>query len=42
VEGKVPMGAGLSSSASVVVAAGCAMPDSSGLSRSPVELTKIC
>ncbi|MGB7752050.1 MAG: galactokinase family protein, partial [Candidatus Acidiferrales bacterium] len=42
VEGKVPMGAGLSSSASVEVAAGYALLESSGLSRSPVELAKIC
>src|SRR6202050_5248945 len=36
VEGKVPMGAGLSSSASVEVAAGYALLESSGLSRSAV------
>ncbi len=42
VEGKVPLGAGLSSSASVEVAAGYALLESSGLSRSPVELAKIC
>jgi galactokinase len=42
VEGKVPMGAGLSSSASVEVTAGYALLESSGLSRSPVELAKIC
>src|ERR1700678_1761645 len=42
VEGKVPMGAGLSSSASVEVAAGYALLESSGLSRSAVELAKIC
>jgi galactokinase len=42
VEGKVPMGAGLSSSASVEVAAGYALLESSKLSRSPVELAKIC
>jgi galactokinase len=42
VEGKVPMGAGLSSSASVEVAAGYALLESSGLSRSPMELAKIC
>src|SRR6202142_3707086 len=42
VAGKVPMGAGLSSSASVEVAAGYALLESSGLSRSPVELAKIC
>src|ERR1700683_4149552 len=42
VEGKVPMGAGLSSSASVEVAAGYALRESSGLSRSAVELAKIC
>jgi galactokinase len=42
VEGKVPMGAGLSSSASVEVATGYALLESSGLSRSPVELAKIC
>ena len=42
VEGKVPMGAGLSSSASVEVAAGYALLKSSSLSRSPVELAKIC
>ena len=36
------MGAGLSSSASVEVAAGYALLESSGLSRSPVELAKIC
>jgi galactokinase len=42
VEGKVPMGAGLSSSASLEVAAGYALLETSGLSRSPVELAKIC
>jgi galactokinase len=42
VEGRVPMGAGLSSSASLEVAAGYALLESSGLSRSPVELAKIC
>ena len=42
VEGKVPMGAGLSSSASVEVAAGYALLESSGLSRSPADLAKIC
>jgi galactokinase len=42
VEGKVPMGAGLSSSASLEVAAGYALLESSGLSRSSVELAKIC
>ncbi len=42
VEGKVPMGAGLSSSASVEVAAGYALLESSGLSRNPMELAKIC
>jgi galactokinase len=42
VAGKVPMGAGLSSSASVEVAAGYALLESAGLSRSPVELAKIC
>jgi galactokinase len=42
VEGKVPMGAGLSSSASVEVAAGFALLETSGLTRSPVELAKIC
>jgi len=42
VEGKVPMGAGLSSSASVEVAAGYALLESSGLSRGAVELAKIC
>src|ERR1700735_2633251 len=41
-EGKVPMGAGLSSSASVEVAAGYALLESSGLSRSAVELAKVC
>jgi galactokinase len=41
-DGKVPMGAGLSSSASVEVAAGYALLESSGLSRSLVELAKIC
>jgi galactokinase len=41
-EGKVPMGAGLSSSASVEVAAGFALLETSGLSRSPLELAKIC
>jgi galactokinase len=41
-EGKVPMGAGLSSSASVEVAVGFALLESSGLSRSPVELAKLC
>jgi galactokinase len=42
VEGKVPMGAGLSSSASVEVAAGYALLAASGLSLNPVELAKIC
>jgi galactokinase len=42
VEGRVPMGAGLSSSASVEVATGYALLESSGLSRSPVDLAKIC
>jgi galactokinase len=42
VEGKVPMGAGLSSSASVEVAAGYALLRNSGLSRSAMELAKIC
>ena len=42
VEGKVPMGAGLSSSASVEVASGYALLETSKLSRSPVELAKIC
>jgi galactokinase len=42
VEGKVPMGAGLSSSASVEVASGFALLETSGLTRSPVELAKIC
>ena len=42
VEGKVPMGSGLSSSASVEVAAGYALLETSGLSRSPLELAKIC
>jgi galactokinase len=42
VEGKVPLGAGLSSSASVEVAVGYALLESSGLSLSPVELAKIC
>jgi galactokinase len=42
VEGKVPMGAGLSSSASVEVAAGFALLEISGLTRSPVDLAKIC
>lgn len=42
VEGKVPMGAGLSSSASVEVAAGYALLAASGLSLHPVELAKIC
>jgi galactokinase len=41
-DGKVPMGAGLSSSASVEVAAGYALLESSGISRNPVELAKIC
>ncbi len=41
-EGKVPMGAGLSSSASVEVAVGYALLESSGLSRSPVELAELC
>jgi galactokinase len=41
VEGRVPMGAGLSSSASVEVAAGYALLETSGLSRSPAELAKI-
>ncbi len=41
-DGEVPMGAGLSSSASVEVAAGYALLESSGLSHSPVELAKIC
>ena len=42
VEGRVPMGAGLSSSASVEVAAGYALLAASGLSLNPVELAKIC
>jgi galactokinase len=42
VEGKVPMGAGLSSSASVEVAAGYALLATSRLSVRPVELAKIC
>src|SRR5580658_2216864 len=42
VEGKVPLGAGLSSSASVEVAVGYALLESSGLSLNPVELAKIC
>jgi galactokinase len=42
VEGNVPMGAGLSSSASVEVAAGYALLATSGLSLNPVELAKIC
>jgi galactokinase len=42
VEGKVPMGAGLSSSASVEVAAGYALLETSGRSQSPLELAEIC
>jgi galactokinase len=42
VEGKVPMGAGLSSSASLEVAAAYALLATSGLSLDPVELAKIC
>ncbi|MGA8406052.1 MAG: galactokinase [Candidatus Acidiferrales bacterium] len=42
VEGKVPMGAGLSSSASLEVAAGYALLATSGMSLDPVELAKIC
>jgi galactokinase len=42
VEGKVPMGAGLSSSASLEVSAGYALLAASELSLSPVELAKIC
>jgi galactokinase len=42
VEGKVPMGAGLSSSASVEVAAGYALLAASRLSVGPLELAKIC
>jgi galactokinase len=42
VEGKVPMGAGLSSSASVEVATGYALLATSELSLDPVELAKIC
>jgi galactokinase len=42
VAGRVPMGAGLSSSASLEVAAGYALLATVGLSRSPVELAKIC
>jgi galactokinase len=42
VEGKVPMGAGLSSSASVEVAAGYALLATSRVSISLVELAKIC
>lgn len=42
VDGKVPMGAGLSSSASVEVAAGFALLEMSGLTRSPVDLARIC
>ena len=42
VDGKVPMGAGLSSSASVEVASGFAMLSVSGLSMPPAELAQIC
>ena len=42
IHGDVPMGAGLSSSASVEVASGFAMLAASGLSLPPVELAKIC
>jgi galactokinase len=42
VEGKVPMGAGLSSSASLEVAVGYALLSNSRLSLDPVELAKIC
>ncbi len=42
IEGEVPMGAGLSSSASVEVATGFALLALSGLSMPPAELAKIC
>ncbi|MFZ3215928.1 MAG: galactokinase [Candidatus Acidiferrales bacterium] len=42
VEGNVPMGAGLSSSAAVEVATGYALLEIFGIARSPVELAKIC
>ena len=42
VRGDVPMGAGLSSSASVEVASGFAMLAVSGLSMPPSELAKVC
>jgi galactokinase len=42
VRGDVPMGAGLSSSASVEVASGFAMLAVSGLSMPPTELAKVC
>jgi|HubBroStandDraft_5_1064220.scaffolds.fasta_scaffold00454_4 galactokinase len=42
VYGNVPMGAGLSSSASVEVASGFAMLAVSGLSMPPAELAKVC
>jgi galactokinase len=42
IHGDVPMGAGLSSSASVEVASGFAMLAASGLSMPPAELAKIC
>jgi galactokinase len=42
IDGKVPMGAGLSSSASVEVATGLALLETSNLTRSSVELAKIC
>ncbi|MGA8034622.1 MAG: galactokinase [Candidatus Acidiferrales bacterium] len=42
VHGNVPMGAGLSSSASVEVASGFAMLSISGLAMPPEELAKIC
>jgi galactokinase len=42
VDGKVPMGAGLSSSASVEVASGFAMLSVSGLVMAPAELAKVC
>jgi galactokinase len=42
VDGKVPMGAGLSSSASVEVASGFAMLAMAGLTMPPAELAQVC
>jgi galactokinase len=42
VDGNIPLGAGLSSSASVEVAAGFALLEIAGLSRGPLELAQIC